>query len=61
MKIKYSVVCAAVLASSAFALEPMQKESGWSGQVILAPGAINYKNNEVSGNSMRWLGIFPMR
>jgi len=51
MKILNSLVASSLLISSAMALEPMAKEAGWSGFVLLGGGYLNYKNSEVAGNS----------
>jgi len=39
----------ALLSLSLMALEPMQKESGWSGFVLLGGGGISYESSEISG------------
>jgi len=52
MTIIKSILVASLLASSAMAIEPIQKEAGWSGFVLLGAGGISYKNSEVAGNRM---------
>jgi len=52
MKIINSILATTVLAGSVMALEPMQKEAGFSGHVLLGTGYLEYKNNEVAGNRL---------
>ena len=52
MKIVKSIIAASLLAGSAMAIEPIQKEAGWSGGVLLGAGHVKYENNEVAGNRL---------
>ena len=48
---KLAITCSLIV-SSLLAIEPISKESGWSGFVLLGAGTIEYENNEVAGNQM---------
>ena len=50
MKIIKCIVAASLLASSAMAIEPLKKEAGWSGVVLLGAGGMSFRNNEIAGN-----------
>lgn len=52
MKVLKSIVTAALLTSSAMAIQPIQKEAGWSGFLLLGVGGLNFRNNEVAGNRL---------
>jgi len=52
MKIFKGIIAISLLVSSVMAIEPMQKEAGWSGFVLLGAGGINFKNNEIAGNPL---------
>ena len=52
MRVLKSVVLASFLVSSAMAIQPIQKEAGWSGFILLGVGGLNFKNNEVAENSL---------
>lgn len=41
-----------LLASAAMAIEPMQKEAGWSGFLLMGAGYLKYENNEIAGNRL---------
>jgi len=46
------MITASLLASSVMAIEPIAKEEGLSGFVVLGAGHLKYKNNEVSGSDL---------
>lgn len=50
MKLIHSLIGLSLVTVSAMAIEPMQKEAGWSGFALLGAGHLNYKNNEVAGS-----------
>jgi len=52
MKIINSLIATIMVSSSLIALEPMAKESGFSGFAVLGTGYIEYKSNEVAGNKL---------
>lgn len=52
MKIVKSLVLSVVLASSVMAIEPIAKEAGWSGFLVVGAGHLVYKNNEIAGNRL---------
>lgn len=52
MKFLKILVTTSILASSLLAIEPIAKESGWSGIVLMGAGSIKYKNNEIAGNRL---------
>jgi len=52
MKILKGLILASVCASSILALQPMQKEAGWSGFLVLGGGHVEFENSEVAGNRL---------
>ncbi|PHR55606.1 MAG: hypothetical protein COA44_10180 [Arcobacter sp.] len=52
MKIIKSIVIASLLVSSTMAIEPIAKEAGWSGFIVVGAGHLVYKNNEIAGNRL---------
>ncbi len=49
MKIVKILISTSLIVSSLMALEPMQKEAGWSGFVLMGGGGISYESSEISG------------
>jgi len=52
MKILNSILTASLLITSAMAIEPIQKEAGFSGFVLMGGGYLAYENNEIAGNRL---------
>lgn len=50
MKTLKLILTTSILSTSLLALEPMAKEPGWSGFVLMGTGGVKYKSNEVAGN-----------
>ena len=52
MKIIKTLLATSLIASSLMAIEPIQKEAGWSGFILMGGGYLQYENNEVAGNRL---------
>lgn len=52
MKTVKTLLLTSLIIASALAIEPIKKEAGWSGFIILGGGYLKYENNEVAGNRL---------